>query len=153
MHRESVERSGARRPIVVGDRLDTDIEGARRVGCPSLLVLTGVTTPVEVITATPELRPDFVAADLGGLLHPHPEAVVDGAEAVCGSWRAVADGNTLHLSRRGDDPDPVDDLDPLRVLIVAAWTATDSGAQERSSWRFAGGDAAARDALGRFDLD
>ena len=41
MHRESVERSGARRPIVVGDRLDTDIEGARAVGCASLLVLTG----------------------------------------------------------------------------------------------------------------
>ncbi len=45
MHAESVERSGARHPIVVGDRLDTDIEGARRSDCASLLVLTGVTDP------------------------------------------------------------------------------------------------------------
>ena len=28
MHAETVERTGARRPLVVGDRLDTDIEGA-----------------------------------------------------------------------------------------------------------------------------
>ena len=43
MHAETVERTRAQRPIVVGDRLDTDIEGATRVGCASLLVLSGVT--------------------------------------------------------------------------------------------------------------
>jgi hypothetical protein len=40
LHRESVQRSGATHPIVVGDRLDTDIEGASRAGCDSMLVLT-----------------------------------------------------------------------------------------------------------------
>ena len=43
LHRESVLRTGARHPLVVGDRLDTDIEGAHRVGTDSMLVLTGVT--------------------------------------------------------------------------------------------------------------
>ena len=35
-------RSGGARPLVVGDRLDTDIAGAVGAGLPSLLVLTGV---------------------------------------------------------------------------------------------------------------
>src|SRR5579884_1051749 len=39
MHRETLLRTGARDPLVVGDRLDTDIEGANAVGCASLLVL------------------------------------------------------------------------------------------------------------------
>ena len=43
LHAEAVARTGARHPLVVGDRLDTDIEGAVRAGAPSLLVLTGVT--------------------------------------------------------------------------------------------------------------
>ena len=45
---ESVERVGARRPLMVGDRLDTDIEAGHRSGIPSLLVLTGVTDVDDV---------------------------------------------------------------------------------------------------------
>ncbi|MDT4916062.1 MAG: glycerol-phosphatase, partial [Pseudonocardiales bacterium] len=73
MHRESVQRSRAEHPIVVGDRLDTDIEGANAVGCASLLVLTGVTSPAELLAAPEHLRPTYVAADLSGLLVPHDE--------------------------------------------------------------------------------
>ena len=35
MHRETVIRTGAQRPIVVGDRLDTDIEGATASAVPA----------------------------------------------------------------------------------------------------------------------
>ena len=60
-------------PLVVGDRLDTDIEGANRAGVPSLLVLTGVSRPADLLRAGPELRPTYLAADLeSGLLQPHP---------------------------------------------------------------------------------
>ena len=57
LHAESVQRTVARRPLVVGDRLDTDIEGACRVGADSLLVLTGVTQPADLLLAPPGRRP------------------------------------------------------------------------------------------------
>ena len=62
--------AGARRPLVVGDRLDTDIEGARRAGMDSLLVLTGVSDAAELLAAPPQRRPTYVAADLAGLFDP-----------------------------------------------------------------------------------
>lgn len=39
--------------VLVGDRLDTDIECAHRAGCDSVLVLTGVTQKVGPASATP----------------------------------------------------------------------------------------------------
>ena len=59
MHAESVQRTGARRPLVVGDRLDTDIEGACRVGADSLLVLTGVSKPADVLPGATWSAPEL----------------------------------------------------------------------------------------------
>jgi len=56
-------RVGARRPLVVGDRLDTDIAGGRRAGMRTALVLTGVTSAV----AETDPQPDYVLSDLRGL--------------------------------------------------------------------------------------
>ncbi|SHN11012.1 HAD-IIA family hydrolase [Actinacidiphila paucisporea] len=114
MHRETVIRTGAERPLVVGDRLDTDIEGANASGVDSLLVLTGVTTPAALVAATPEHRPTYVAADLRGLLGPHPPVTWDGSQAHCGGWSATA---SLDLTGSGDP------LDGLRALCAAAWSA------------------------------
>jgi HAD superfamily hydrolase (TIGR01450 family) len=47
----AAQRMGATRPLVVGDRLDTDIAGARAAGFDSLLVLTGVTGVAELLAA------------------------------------------------------------------------------------------------------
>ena len=70
LHAEAMARTGAKRPLVVGDRLDTDIEGAVRGGADSLLVLTGVTSPLDLVLAPPGRRPTYVAADLRALFAP-----------------------------------------------------------------------------------
>ncbi|HZB29052.1 MAG TPA: HAD-IIA family hydrolase [Streptosporangiaceae bacterium] len=126
LHQEAVLRTGARRPLVIGDRLDTDIEGARRGGADSLLVLTGVTGAPELVTAPASRRPTYVAADLAGLLTPHPEVRHDDHVYECGGWRAAwaADVGHIDLSGHGDP------IDGLRALCAAAWHADDPIAME-----------------------
>jgi HAD superfamily hydrolase (TIGR01457 family) len=106
MHAESVRRSGARRPLIVGDRLDTDVEAGCRAACPTLLVLTGVTAASDLLVAPAPHRPTYLAHDLCGLLRPQRGARVDvrgdgtagadGTVAVCGSWACEIRAGTLH---------------------------------------------------------
>lgn len=117
LHRESVLRTGARHPLVVGDRLDTDIEGAHRVGADSLLVLTGVTGPAEAVLAPPSQRPTYLAEDLGGLLEPHPDVTEEDGAFGCAGWKARLDGDRLELTGDGER------IDGLRALCAAAWAA------------------------------
>ncbi|GGU01565.1 HAD-IIA family hydrolase [Streptomyces violascens] len=121
MHRETVLRTGAERPLVVGDRLDTDIEGAFNGGVDSLLVLTGVTDAAQLLAARPEHRPTFVDADLRGLLTGQPEVARKEDGFVCGGWTAsVADG-AFALDGDGEA------MDGLRALCAAAWTQAGDG--------------------------
>ncbi|GAA2438904.1 HAD hydrolase-like protein [Streptomyces macrosporus] len=123
MHRETILRTGAERPLVVGDRLDTDIEGAYAGGVDSLLVLTGVTDAAQLLTARPEHRPTYVAADLRGLHRAQPEPVAaPGGGFSCGGWTASVRDGALVLEGEGDDP-----LDGLRALCAAAWTDAGEG--------------------------
>lgn len=125
MHRETILRTGAERPLVVGDRLDTDIEGAQAGGVDSLLVLTGVTDGAQLLAAPPHHRPSYVAADLRGLVRPHP-AVTGGPRDgfACGGRRARVAGGALLLEGDGDP------LDGLRALCGAAWTAAGEGTSD-----------------------
>ncbi|MFI6368989.1 HAD-IIA family hydrolase [Nocardia sp. NPDC050630] len=70
---DALVRAGTRSALVVGDRLDTDIEGANGVGLESLLVLTGVSTLDELHDAPAELIPTYVAESLDALNHPPVE--------------------------------------------------------------------------------
>jgi HAD superfamily hydrolase (TIGR01450 family) len=132
MHAESVERSKARYPIVVGDRLDTDIEGARRADCDSLLVLSGVTDAAKLLGAEALHRPDYLGHDVSALLRGHPEVTVADQLVSCGTARVQIRGVELLLS--GADPDGEaggDGLDGLRALAVAGWRLLDAGAAVR----------------------
>nr|WP_233507462.1 HAD-IIA family hydrolase [Jiangella anatolica] len=142
MHREAMLRSGATRPLVVGDRLDTDIEGANAAEVDSLLVLTGVTDPIDLVMAPPQLRPTYVGLDLRALQLLPEVLTVRAGEATAGDWHAVIDDGRLRLTRdaAGDGgggepgaggPAPgVDDgeLDALRAACGAVWAAADSAA-------------------------
>jgi len=116
LHRETIIRTGAERPLIVGDRLDTDIEGAYNGGADSLLVLTGVTDPRTLLAAPPHQRPTYVSADLNGLLVPHADVHHDAAAYACGGWTVTAD---LAVSGSGDP------IDGLRALCTAVWESGD----------------------------
>jgi glycerol 3-phosphatase-2 len=119
MHAEAVARTGSANPLVVGDRLDTDIEGANRADVPSLLVFTGVTDEADVVLATDELRPAFIADDLGGLHHPHPPTDATDAGFRCGSATAAVVEGALRVTLAGQ---PSHRLDTVRAACAAAWT-------------------------------
>lgn len=74
--RKALERAGGERPLVVGDRLDTDIAGAAALDWHSLLVLTGIHGREDLTAGSP--RPTFVAADVTGLLED-PERLGEAA--------------------------------------------------------------------------
>jgi hypothetical protein len=121
LHNESVLRTSARHPLVVGDRLDTDIEAAHRVGADSLLVLTGVTSAQDAILAPPSQRPTYLAEDLSGLLEPHPDITGEDGGMRCGGWTARRDGTRLTLAGAGQR------IDGLRALCAAAWADQTAG--------------------------
>lgn len=115
LFQEAVRAAGSRRPLVVGDRLDTDIEGASAAGLDALVVLTGVTTAADLLAAPAHHRPRYLAADLTAM------ASVPAADLAVGErpgWRVKHDGDVLIAEGVGDS------LDLLRALCLVAW---DSG--------------------------
>ncbi|MEU4428144.1 HAD-IIA family hydrolase [Actinoplanes sp. NPDC024001] len=120
-------QAGADRPLVVGDRLDTDIEGAVGAGMDSLLVLTGVSGPAELLGAPPERRPTYVAADLSGLFRPAGDARIPATGGQAGGWRVTRDGDRARLDGSGDP------VDALRLLCGVTWDGVPRSAIEAGS--------------------
>ncbi|MDG4814005.1 HAD-IIA family hydrolase [Micromonospora sp. WMMD956] len=120
----AARRAGQGRTLVVGDRLDTDIEGARRAGLDSLLVLTGVSDVPELLAAPAARRPTYVSVDLAGLFDPAAVVRVPGA-AETGGWSVRATDGGLELAGGGRP------LDALAALCAVAW-ATGVGPQARA---------------------
>lgn len=119
LHLESVERVGARRPLIVGDRLDTDVLGAVRGGADSLLVLTGVVDAAALVRAPQGMRPTYVAWDLRGLLVPHPDVVLGERHAACATAAASYDDGRIAVDGAGTAA--------LRAACALAWHCTDVG--------------------------
>lgn len=113
--RDALSRTTGSRPLVVGDRLDTDIAGAQAVGLDSLLVLTGVSTVRDLLAATPESRPTYVSTDLTAL-------DADGDVSRIGphdGWRIqVIDEHVSVTSSGADDATAL-----IASLAHAVWTA------------------------------
>jgi hypothetical protein len=139
---DALARGKFRAPLVVGDRLDTDIAGANAAGLPSLHVLSGVSTAADTVRAAVGQRPDYIGEDLRSLyaradslrIGPHPAWYVDvGPSAV-----------TVQSTGR----DPGDGLSVVRATASAVWNAHLDGRHVV----LAAGDDTARQAMDRWSL-
>jgi glycerol-1-phosphatase len=116
---ETVSRVGGDRPLMVGDRLDTDILGAHRADVDSMLVLTGVTGLTDLVAARPEERPSYLAADLGGLLQTHPEPERECEGWGVRGWHGKVSAGELQVTGAGSTDDW------WRCAATAAWSYLD----------------------------
>jgi glycerol 3-phosphatase-2 len=99
----AAKRLGAERPLVVGDRLDTDILGGNNAGFATVAVLTGVDTRQTI---------------LADLYRPYPEVTRDDGTYTCGEATArVANGAVGIIGSQ-------DNLDSWRAACAAWWAAT-----------------------------
>jgi glycerol 3-phosphatase-2 len=141
--RDALARGDFRTPLVVGDRLDTDIAGANATALPSLFVLTGVNSARDAVYAAPEQRPTYIGDDLRSL-HQDADALAVGAQP---AWHIeIADGS-LTVRAAGDDQDG-DGLSVVRAIADAVW----SGQLNGHTVTVEAADDTARDALQRWSL-
>jgi glycerol-1-phosphatase len=139
---DAVARGDFRAPLVVGDRLDTDIEGANAAELPSLMVLTGVNTARDAVYAEPARRPTYIAHDLRSL-HSDGDSLAVGPQP---GWRVDVADDAVTVS--ADGADEGDGLAFVRAVASAVW-----GARAAGRVRIEAADAPAREALQRWSLD
>lgn len=76
MFHSAAKKVSAQAPLAIGDRLDTDIAGGVAAGFDTYMVLTGVSTHLDVVNAAREHRPTLIGADMRGLNQPKEQADV-----------------------------------------------------------------------------
>lgn len=122
---QAAAAAGGSAPLVVGDRLDTDIAGGKAAGHATVLVLTGVDRTDSLLAAAPQRRPTYIVPDLSALFEPAPVATIDGATARCGRAEVtVVDGDIIRGNDEDSNPDP---CDLLRATCALLWQERDRG--------------------------
>ena len=140
---DALARGEFHHPLVVGDRLDTDIAGANAADLPSLMVLTGVNNARDAVFANPDERPTYLGADLRALLADAESRSI----AAHPAWKTDASGSVVTVTATGREPDD-DGLSIVRSVARAVWNA---GSGDRQPVVLAGDDTA-RSALRRWSL-
>lgn len=98
----AVARFEARSPLMIGDRLDTDIAGAHRAGMASAVVLTGIDGPKQMLAAQPSERATFILDHLGQLFEPYPRPVIEpGRVRVADAVLRLDDGERIVIEQPG----------------------------------------------------
>ncbi|WP_255771153.1 HAD-IIA family hydrolase [Pseudarthrobacter sulfonivorans] len=122
----AAKRLAADRPLVVGDRLDTDILGGNNAGFATVAVLTGVDTKRTILAARTAERPDYMISDLSDLHRPYPAVNNTDGTYRCGAASAHVRGDTVRVQGREDD------LDAWRAACAAWWAAVPEAAEARA---------------------
>jgi HAD superfamily hydrolase (TIGR01450 family) len=119
----ATERFAARNPLVVGDRLDTDIMGGKRAGLATALVLTGIDRAKQVLAAPATMQPDYILGDLRELFMPYPDVTstvdADGVRTVeVGQAVVRMKKHVVRVARAGSD-----ELNLLRAAATAIYAS------------------------------
>lgn len=101
--------------LVVGDRLDTDIQAANLVGCPSVAVLTGISGSRDLLLAPPECRPTWIVQDLTQIDKDQVAVVRNDVGWSCGGANARVESGRIVVSDSGED------VDRIKVACAATW--------------------------------
>ena len=112
---QALGQLGISKPLMVGDRIDTDIRGARAAGMDSVAVLTGIATRKELIGAKPEDRPTYILEDLRGLFLDYPKFKKTRRGIKCNKSEVEMVGNKIVLV--SGDPHSIDTLRAATELI------------------------------------
>lgn len=139
---DALSRGDFHNPLVVGDRLDTDIAGANAAGLPSLLVLSGVSTAEETVRAASAERPGYIAADLRSL-YSRADALKVGPHP---AWRIEIGSAAVTVHNEGSEPR--DSLTVVRATANAVWNSRLDG----QPFAIVAGDDTARKSLERWSL-
>jgi len=104
-----------KKPLFIGDRVDTDILGANNAEIDSALVFTGVATGKEAISATRENRPTYLIESVSEVLHKYkaPKKTKYGYKV--GGAQVELLGNKVRLINSGSR------IDVLRAACSVVW--------------------------------
>lgn len=121
----ALESFNVKSALMLGDRLDTDIMGAKAAGLKSALIMTGIDGFRQLMAAGPEQQPDYILANLSELTRAYPVAhrlEHQGHPVVQVGKAAVALIDDVHVEVAAVDPD-----DPLNLLRAACTTIWETG--------------------------
>ncbi|RDH78336.1 HAD-IIA family hydrolase [Mycolicibacterium moriokaense] len=142
MVRDGLRRGRFEWPLLVGDRLQTDIAGAMAAGLPSLLVFSGVSSAVDLIDAPADCRPTYVAEDIGALTRPADSLRV----APQPGWRVDTGQHSITVTSVDDEGR--EGLSVVRAVADASWRMSWNGRRPA----LVAGDRHAKRALGEWGL-
>lgn len=114
----AVSQLSISRPLMIGDRLDTDIRGGVGFGIDTACVLTGIASRKDLIGARPEDRPTFILEDLRQLFEPYPTVKTTKHGVKLGRTEVQLIGNKV-LVTEGDPKS----LEALRAACSLIWNS------------------------------
>lgn len=117
---ETIAKKDTLHPVFVGDRLDTDIEGAYNVGIDSFMVFTGAHGKYDLAVAPVKLRPSAIGWNIGDMLKPRRVASIDEGRCRCGSAEATVTGSLVALAGPLSTVD--EQLDALWSVLQLVWS-------------------------------
>ena len=109
---------GFQKPLVIGDRLDTDIKGAVAAGLESAAVLTGIVGNKELLGAKSDERPNYILSDLSELFSDYPKPKRTKSSVSFGQSEVEIIGDRLMIS--AGNPSAVD---TIRAATDLVWSS------------------------------